>query len=83
MREINAEALEGKVLERYEMRSGTLALWLVGDPEELRLRCRMGRCHWLVHSEDRPEGSSLTLVCHCCGQIVRLPLASGKAGKPA
>ena len=44
-----------------------LVLRVRGQGDEVRLRCRCGRCHWIVREQFAGDRVSLVVSCHTCG----------------
>ena len=47
-----------------------LLLTVRGQPEEIRLQCKCGRCHWIVREHHGDGAPRLLATCHSCGTRV-------------
>src|SRR3989442_161051 len=47
-----------------------LLLSIRGQPEEIRLQCKCGRCHWIVREHHGDGPTKLLATCHNCGTKV-------------
>jgi hypothetical protein len=71
---VDLSALDATGLVVVGWRSGEegLRLHLRGRSDEVRLRCRCGRSHWIVRERVTPDGRTMRLTCHACGAHVSL-----------
>ncbi|HLB67325.1 MAG TPA: hypothetical protein VJN63_02425 [Thermoplasmata archaeon] len=44
-----------------------LILHVRGQGDEVRLKCRCGRCHWIVREQFEDDRVQLLISCHTCG----------------
>ncbi len=68
VREVPLDASQGLIVLHWHSSEEGLHLTARGQHEEIRLRCRCGRCHWIIHEKFLPEGPRLVVSCHNCGQ---------------
>lgn len=50
--------------------------------EDIRLVCRCGRSHWIVHESLVGNRASLILVCHNCGTRATFEIEGVRAAAP-
>ena len=73
-KQIRCDEAQGFVVQSWRSSEEGLILRVAREPEEVRLQCVCGRCHWIVREQIRPEGSRLVVTCHNCGRRAVFPL---------
>lgn len=73
-KEIRCDEAQGVVVESWRSSEEGLILRVKREPEDLRLQCACGRCHWIVREQVLPEGPRLLVTCHNCGRRAVFPL---------
>lgn len=81
VRDLPFDASDGLVVLRWRTAEEGLFLTVRGESEEVRLRCRCSRCHWIVREQFGSDSARLIVTCHNCGtrqefllEGARLPL---------
>lgn len=62
------DSAQGLVVLGWRSAEDGLFLRARGEPDEIRLRCLCGRCHWIVRELFSGGATTLVLSCHNCGQ---------------
>jgi len=65
--DLAVDASGGVVVLGWRAAEDGLFLRIRGQPDEARLRCRCGRCHWIVREQFSEPGPRLLVSCHNCG----------------
>jgi len=81
-RELSVDASGGLVVLGWKRQPDGLLLNVRGQPEAVLLRCRCGRCHWIVTELFPTEGNLLVVSCHHCGTRRTFPFESLTSHKP-
>lgn len=71
MRDATLESLAGVVVLAWRSGEDGLRLNVRGQGDEVRLRCRCDRSHWIVREQVGTEGTRLLVSCHNCGRSGR------------
>lgn len=81
-RELSVDASGSLVVLGWKRQADALFLNVRGQPEEVLLRCRCGRGHWIVTELFPPEGSLIVVSCHYCGTRRTFPFESLTPHRP-
>jgi len=73
-RDLLIDAAAGTVVLSWKTTAEGLLLRVRGETDDVRLICRCGRRHWLVHEIDSEKGATLVLICHHCGTRGMFPM---------
>jgi hypothetical protein len=74
IRDLQFDESAGTVVLAWKSSEDGLLLRVRGQPEDVRLVCRCGRTHWIVHEDDSSTGAVLLLTCHHCGTRGTFPI---------
>jgi hypothetical protein len=66
-RDVRIDQASRAVVLGWKSSEDGLLLRVHGETDEIRLVCRCGRSHWIVHEQQDTEHARLVLVCHHCG----------------
>jgi hypothetical protein len=67
MRELPVAETRGMVVGSWRVTEAGLVLRVSDGPEEFRLQCICGRCHWIVREHVDGDVTRLLVTCHSCG----------------
>jgi hypothetical protein len=67
VRDLRYDAAPAMVVLGWKATEDGLLLRFRGETQDVRVICRCGRRHWLVHEIDSEKGATLVLTCHHCG----------------
>jgi len=80
MRDVRIDSSQEIIVRGWKSGSEGLLLQIRGLDQEVRLKCRCGRSHWLVREQFSGGLAALSVTCHGCGthgmfrmEDVRLP----------
>lgn len=79
-RDVRLDEALGRIVLGW--RSSVEGLLLRVDGDEVRLVCRCGRSHWIVHENTMGDGASLVLVCHHCGTRAAFEMGAVRTAAP-
>lgn len=77
VREMSVDGSEGLVVLGWRAAEDGLYFRARGEGDEIRLRCRCGRCHWIVREQPAGGAWSLRVSCHNCGVRTSFALEGG------
>ncbi len=68
VREVSVEASAGAVVLAWRTGDQGLRLRVRGQDDEILLRCRCDRSHWIIREQFAADGAHLLVSCHSCGR---------------
>jgi RNase P subunit RPR2 len=74
-RDLAIDAAAGTVVLGWKTTEEGLLLRVRGETEDVRVICRCGRRHLIVHEIDSEGAATLVLICHHCGTRGTFPMA--------
>ena len=75
--ELSIDTATGLVVLGWRTAPDGLYFRAKGEGDEVRLRCRCGRCHWIVREHYGAGAWTLRVSCHNCGVHGAFPLEGG------
>ena len=83
VREVPISKVAGAVVTSWRVVDHVqLLLSIPGEPEEVLLQCRCGRCHWIVREHHGDGPPKLLATCHNCGTRVEMTLEGAPLPNP-
>lgn len=79
-RDVHLEQALGIIVIGWRTSEDGLLLRVGGD--EIRLICRCGRSHWIVHESIGGDRAILVLVCHACGTRATFEMEGVRTAAP-
>lgn len=67
VREISLDESQRLTVQGWQATEEGLFLRTADGPDEVRLKCVCGRCHWIIREQQTADGARLVVTCHSCG----------------
>ncbi|MGQ0796403.1 MAG: hypothetical protein ACT4OI_00850 [Methanobacteriota archaeon] len=82
VRELSLEATAGAVVLAWHTGDQGLRLRVRGEADEVLLRCRCDRSHWIVREQLEADRVHLLVSCHNCGRRQRYVFEGAETRDP-